>query len=277
MSKLVTTILGSVLIAATAVAAGTPEANERALRQAMGYSQRAMRALEKGNGTRAAEDFKRALEQVPELPDAHAGIGHVAMQQRRFEDALVAYRRAQEAYRRFATEKVGMAQDRYARTRDRLQYVEDQRNAVEQEQRRAQVRGGSITGGAAPSEGRLQRQRLEYEQEIARLESQTQTVPALEADASEPPAAYYFYEANALFNLKRNDEAIAAWKIAVERDPAYGVAYNNLAVAYWMTGRLEDARASLARADQLGFKVNPSFRADLEKSIAGQAGLRGKP
>ena len=277
MSKLVMTILGSVLLAATAFAAGTSEANERALRQAMGYSQRGMRALEKGNGTRAAEDFKRALEQVPELPDAHAGLGHVAMQQRRFEDALVAYRRAQEAYRRFATDKVGLAQDRYARTRDRLQYVEDQKNAIEQEQRRAQVRGGSITGGAAPSEGRLQRQRVEYEQEIARLEAQTQTVPALETDASEPPAAYYFYEANALFNLKRNDEAIAAWKHAVERDPEYGVAYNNLAVVYWMTGRLEDAQASLARADRLGFKVNPSFRADLEKSIAGQSGTSGKP
>src|SRR5262245_1348908 len=173
VSKLVTTILGSVLLAATALPAGTPEANERALRQAMGYSQRGMRALEKGNSARAAEDFNRALAQVPELPDAHAGIGHVAMQQRRFEDALVAYRRAQEAYRRFATDRVGLAQDRYARNRDRLQYVEDQKNVIEQEQRRAQVRGGSITGGASPSEGRLQRQRLEYEQEIARLQTET--------------------------------------------------------------------------------------------------------
>ena len=276
MSKPVTTILGSVLLAATTAAAGTLEANERALRQAMGYSQRGMRTLEKGNGARAAEDFKRALAQVPELPEAHAGLGHVAMQQRRFEDALAAYRRAQEAYRRFAADRVDLAQDRYSRDRDRLQYVEDQKNVIEQEQRRAQVRGGGITGGASPSEGRLQRQRLEYEQEIARLQSQTQSVPAFEADASEPPASYYFYEANALFNLKRNDEAIAAWKHAVERDPEYGVAYNNLAVVYWMTGRLDDARASLARADELGFKVNPSFRADLEKSIAGQASARGK-
>ena len=101
MSKLFTTILGSALLAAVTTAAAS-EANERALRQAMAYSQRGMRALEKGNGSRAAEDFKRALEQVPELPDAHAGLGHVAMQQRRFDDALVAYRRAREAYRRFA-------------------------------------------------------------------------------------------------------------------------------------------------------------------------------
>jgi tetratricopeptide (TPR) repeat protein len=276
MPQLVTTILGSVLLAATATPAGTPEANERALRQAMGYSQRGMRSLEKGNGARAADDFRRALAQIPELPDAHAGLGHVAMRERRFEDALVAYRRAQEAYRRFAADRVELAQDRYSRSRDRLQVVEDAKNAVEQEQRRAQVRGGSITGGASPSEGRLQRQRLEYEQEINRLESQTMTVPAFEADASEPPAAYYFYEANALFNLKRNDEAIAAWKRAVALDPEYGVAYNNLAVAYWMTGRLEDAQASLTRADQLGFKVNPSFRADLEKSIAGQGSARGQ-
>lgn len=270
MTQLVT-ILGSIFLAATPTTAPGPETSERAIRQAMGYSQRGMRALEKGNSARAADDFRRALAQVPELPDAHAGLGHVAMQQRRFEDALVAYRRAQEAYRRFGAERVEMAQNRYSRTLDRLQLVQDQANLVEQEQRRAQVRGGPIGGGSSPSEGYLQRQRLLYEQEIAKLQSQTQTAPVFEADTSDPPAAYHFYEANALFNLKRNDEAIAAWKLAVERDPAYGVAFNNLAVAYWMTGRLDDAQASLARADQLGFKVNPSFRADLQKAIAGRA------
>jgi len=258
MGKLVT--ISSFLLAGAVTAAGASEATERALRQAMGYSQRGMRALEKGNGARAAED----------LPDAHAGLGHVAMQQRRFEDALREYLRAQEAYRRFASDRVELAQDRYTRTRDQIQKLSDLKGAVEAEQMRAQVRGGPLGTGAGPSEGRLQRDRLVYEQEIARLESQTQTVPALESDDSEPPAAYYFYEANALFNLKRNDEAIAAWRRAVARDPNYAVAFNNLAVAYWMAGRLEDAQTSLARADSLGFKVNPSFRADLEKAIAGR-------
>jgi tetratricopeptide (TPR) repeat protein len=268
MGKLVT--ISSFLLAGAVTAAGASEATERALRQAMGYSQRGMRALEKGNGARAAEDFQRAIAQIPDLPDAHAGLGHVAMQQRRFEDALREYLRAQEAYRRFASDRVELAQDRYTRTRDQIQKLSDLKGAVEAEQMRAQVRGGPLGTGAGPSEGRLQRDRLVYEQEIARLESQTQTVPALESDDSEPPAAYYFYEANALFNLKRNDEAIAAWRRAVARDPNYAVAFNNLAVAYWMAGRLEDAQTSLARADSLGFKVNPSFRADLEKAIAGR-------
>ena len=43
---------------------------------------------------------------------------------------------------------------------------------------------------------------------------------------------------------------------------------NNLAVAYWMQGRLDDAWSSLRRAEALGFKVNSSFRAELEKGDA---------
>jgi tetratricopeptide (TPR) repeat protein len=276
MLKLVTTV-GSVVLLAAVTTASASEAGERQLRQAMGYAQRGTRSLEKGNTARAAEDFKRAVALVPELPDAHAGLGHVAMQERRFEDALAAFRRAQEAYRRFAADRVELAQNRYSRSRDRIQVLQDEMNSVEREQMLAQVRGGSLSNGNAPSEGRLQRTRVEYERAIAQLESQTQTVPAFEADGSEPPAAYHFFEANALFNLKRRDDAIAAWQRAVERDPNYAVAFNNLAVAYWMAGRLDDAQASLARADSLGFKVNPSFRADLAKSLAGRDAAKAHP
>jgi tetratricopeptide (TPR) repeat protein len=273
MAKLVT-IFGTLLVVAGA-ATSTPrasEASERALRQAMGYSQRGMHSLEKGNAARAAEDFRRALEQIPNLPDAHAGLGHVAMQQHRFEDALVEYRRAQEAYSSFAAQRVDLAQARFSRNKDEIQRLTDEKSALDREQMRVQVQGGSLTTGSAASEGRLQRDRTMYEQSIARLESQTQQVPALEADASDPPAAYYFYEANALFNLKKNDDAIAAWERAVAKDPRYGVAYNNLAVAYWMTGRLDAAQTSLSKAESLGFKVNPSFRADRQKSVAQKRG-----
>jgi tetratricopeptide (TPR) repeat protein len=268
MAKLVT-ILGTTLLVAGAAttALQASEIQERALRQAMGYAKRGLYALEKGNSARAAEDFTRALAQIPDLPDAHAGLGHVAMQQHRFDDALTEYRLAQQFYTSFVAARIDLAQQRYSKTRDQIQMLSDAKNVVEREQMRAQVRGGALGNGASTSEGRLQREKLEYEQEISRLESQTQVIPALEGVVSEPPASYYFFEANALFNLKRNEEAIAAWQRAVERDPNYGVAFNNLAVAYWKQGRLDDAQASLARADALGFKVNPSFRADLEKSV----------
>jgi hypothetical protein len=39
--------------------------------------------------------------------------------------------------------------------------------------------------------------------------------------------------------------------------------HNNLALAYWKAGRLVDAKASLARAEELGFPVHPQFKADL--------------
>jgi tetratricopeptide (TPR) repeat protein len=269
MAKLVTILGTSLLVAGAATTAlHASEATERTLRQAMGYAQRGMHSLEKGNSARAAEDFKRALEQVPDLPDAHAGLGHVAMQQRRFEDALAQYRRAQEAYSSFAAARVVLAQERYARTRDQIQVLTDEKSNVERESQRVQASGGALNNGSSPSEGRLQRDKLVYDREIARLESQTQQAPALEAVDDDPPAAYDFYEGNALFNLKRNAEAIASWERAVAKDPIYGVAWNNLAVAYWTMGRLDDAQTSLAKAESAGFKINPNFRTDLQRSIA---------
>ena len=268
MAKLVTALGTTLLVAWTATTTlEASETTERMLRQAMGYSQRGMHALEKGNSARAAEDFKRALEQVPDFPDAHAGLGHVAMQQRRFEDALAEYRQAQKSYSSFAAARMDLAQERYSRNRDQIQALTDEKAALDREQMRLQAQGGSLTEGSGPSEGRLQRDRTAYESQIARLEAQSQQAPAPDAN-EEPPAAYDFYEANALFNLKRNGEAITAWERAIAKDPTYGVAFNNLAVAYWMVGRLDDAQTSLAKAESLGFKVNPNFRADLQKSVA---------
>ena len=84
--------------------------------------------------------------------------------------------------------------------------------------------------------------------------------------ASRRPADVLFFEGNALFNLKRTDEAIAVWENAAGRMREYAPIHNNLAVAYWTAGRLADAKASLMRAEKLGFKVNPRFKADLEKT-----------
>jgi len=172
MAKLVTT-LGTTLLVAGAATTTTPasDTSERMLRQAMGYSQRGMHALEKGNAARAAEDFQRALKEVPELPDAHAGLGHVAMQQRRFEDALAAYRRAQQAYRNFAAQRVDLAQDRYSRSMDRIQYLQDEKGKLDREQRQAQVQGGprvcewDVFGEAVPF-GSEERRMLHAERKI---------------------------------------------------------------------------------------------------------------
>lgn len=265
--RLLTTALAalaaSILIAP---AHADTEADGRAMRQALAYAQQGLHALEKGNRARAMDDFKRALSQVPDLPEAHMGLGHVAMQERRFEDALAEFRSAQVAYRSVASRRVDLAQNRYQKSRETLQQLKDDRSAVEHERARQASGLGSDNNQTGMSDGRMQREAMELDRQINALESQT--APALDGVSDEPPAALYFFEANALFNLQRLDEAIGSWERAVDLDPKYAPAYNNLAVAYWKKGRLQDAQSSLARADRLGFKVNPRFRDDLAKAIA---------
>jgi len=47
------------------------------------------------------------------------------------------------------------------------------------------------------------------------------------------------------------NEAMYRWKKAVETDPTYAAAWNNLAIAYEHEGRFEEAKAAYEKAVQL--------------------------
>jgi tetratricopeptide (TPR) repeat protein len=263
----------SVLAAVGSAAASGAGGNERTLRQAIGYAQRGAESLQKGNVASALKDFNLALEKEPRLPEGHLGLGHVAMREKRFEDALREYRLAQQGHREIASLVLLVQADRYAKSRDQLDRLRETENQLDSESRRMEVRGGGLSSGSSGSlsVGQLERQRVEVNHQIQTLEAMK--TPG-ESTANEPPATLYFFEGNALFDLKRTDEAIAAWEKAASRDPKFAPVQNNLAVAYWMKGRVDDARAAVARAETLRFAVNPSFRADLDRAVASDAALR---
>jgi tetratricopeptide (TPR) repeat protein len=56
---------------------------------------------------------------------------------------------------------------------------------------------------------------------------------------------------NTCYDLKRHDEAIAAWERAVEQRPIFATAWRNLGVAYWNRHR-DGARARAAYVNALG-------------------------
>ena len=253
-----------VLLFGLLAAAATKEVAERDLRQAMAYSQRGLAALQKGNVARAREDFERAVLKFPSIPDAHAGFGHLAMRERRFEDALREYRLAETGSMEMVSIRMQLESERFARSRDELHRLRSLQLQLAQMTNRAQGGGGGNMGSASGrNSGQIERERAEIENRIRVLEAMSPPTP----DASfVPPAEVLFFQGNALFDLKRTDDAILVWEAAAKRLREFGPVHNNLAVAYWKQGRLEDAWASLRRAEALGFKVNPSFRADLEKS-----------
>ena len=254
----------AVLTFGALAAAATSEVEERNLRQAMGYAQRGLSSLQKGNVARARENFDRAVAIFPGLPDAHTGFGHLAMRERRFEDALREYKLAESGWKGMASVRLAMQSERFGRSRDELQQLRGMQIQLAQEINRSQTRGtGSSNTMGGSDSGQLQRQMVTIEARIRALEAQNTPMP----DASqEPPGEVLFFQGNALFDLKRTKDAIAIWEIAAKELKTFAPLHNNLAVAYWMSGRLEDAWVSLRRAEALGFKVNPNFRADLEKA-----------
>jgi tetratricopeptide (TPR) repeat protein len=254
-----------VLLFGALAAAATGEVAERDLRQAMGYAQRGLAALQKGNVARAREDFARAVAKVPNLPDAHAGLGHLAMRENRFDDALSEYRLAEAGSREMIALRVQMESERYARSRDELLRLRAIEMQLTQEASRGQIRGGANASSREMNPGEVERKRAEVEGRIRTLEAMQPPSPDV---SYEPAADVLFFQGNALFDLKRIDDAVRVWEAAAKRMQGFGPLHNNLAVAYWKQGRLDEAWASVRRAEAAGFKVNPSFRADLEKAGA---------
>ena len=62
-------------------------------------------------------------------------------------------------------------------------------------------------------------------------------------------------------------EAQYRWERAVELDPTYAEAWNNLAVVYMREGRRSDAEAAVKNAERSGFRVNPNLKADIKKVL----------
>jgi tetratricopeptide (TPR) repeat protein len=67
----------------------------------------------------------------------------------------------------------------------------------------------------------------------------------------------YFYQGNLEAAIRENQRAI-------ELDPEFGLAYHNLALAFFQKGDYKSAIFNLDKAIELGFPVNPELKNKLE-------------
>jgi hypothetical protein len=91
----------AVALAAAVAVAATPSLARTTIpdvQRASGFCKAAERAMRAGNLRRARESLAKALVVMPNFPGAHMGLGHVALMERRFEDALREYREARADY-----------------------------------------------------------------------------------------------------------------------------------------------------------------------------------
>jgi Flp pilus assembly protein TadD len=53
------------------------------------------------------------------------------------------------------------------------------------------------------------------------------------------------------------------YEAAVDVNPSFGEAHSNLAVVYFVTGRLPEAETEIKAAEKAGFRVNPRLKDDI--------------
>ena len=198
---------------------------------------------------KAIDAFAGAVQNDRLLSIAHYGIGQANMNLRRYASAAKAYKDCIEAMR--------------------MLHDVEQTNKFEVDRRREDeihelqtVLNQSTRGTPAPA-------RLQMEQRLQDLQDQKRSIGV----SFRPPAEVLLALGSAYFRNGEAEAAEANWKAALEVNPKYGDAHNNLAVIYMQAGRLTEAEAELKLAEKNGFRVNPQLKADLkdrQKAAAGR-------
>jgi tetratricopeptide (TPR) repeat protein len=244
-------LLALVMLVGPWLAGATPEAapgeiSPERLREAVAFCREGDKALGARDLAGARRQFRKALAAVRDFPDAHVGLGHAALAETNFEAALAEYRLAEESWRHLGQVLFQYRMERFeAAQRERVERRDDFINP----QRVPHMPHSSDEAHVAA-----------IERNLADLDKVERPTPER---SSEPPPAVVFFQANALFHLGRVAEAYDLWSAVARRAPDFGPVHNNLAVAAWRLGRLDEARAHLERAEKLGVHVDPQFKAGL--------------
>lgn len=243
-----TALLGLALL--TACTAALSAATSQNIVRASKFSNKGISWLQSGNVDKARDSFDKALREIPNYPSAHIGLGQIAMAEGAFEEALDHFNSAKEGYRELGEDLIDVEAKRYANAQREINQLQDSLQ---------QMQSQSVSAGATA---------IDSTKIISRIRQLQVIEPPNKGKATEPPGEVFFYIGNALFQLNRRPEALEAWETCRDKSPKFAMVYNNLALAYMQAGRLEAAKESLAKAEELGFPVNPQFKQDLDKAIA---------
>jgi len=196
--------------------------------------------------------LQKALILAPDLPDAHVGLGQIAMAEKRYEAALEEFERAEAGYRVYVNELIERAQKNENAKNDEMMRLSDSMSQL------------SVSGAKSRTAP------MDY----AKLANQAQRLASSDGplpsshDLSEPLGQIFYFTGNALFRLGRLPEAVEYYKASAELSPRNLPTYTNLAIVYWKTGQTEDALATLARAEGQGLQVDPKLKSDLAATKA---------
>ena len=231
-------VMAFILAAAPAFAAQLADQPSR--RQAIELFRAGQAFMSAEQFERAVDAFTKAIDKDRLLSIAHYGIGQANMNLRRYDKAIKAYMDCVEAMRTLH----GLQQtNRFEVDRQREDEIRELKEVLDR----------AAKGGRAPT-------LLALEQRLRDLENQRSSTGGV----FRPPAEVLLALGSAYFRNGEAEAAEANWKAAIEVNPKYGEAHNNLAVIYMQSGRLTESEAELKLAEKNGFRVNPQLKADLK-------------
>lgn len=195
---------------------------------------------------KAAEAFQKAIDKDRFLTLAYYGQGQAYMALKRFASAIQSYTNCLEAHRELhRLQEV----DRMRVERQRDQEIRELRDSVRR------LRSGQVKR-ATPMDAEM------LEKRIDDLERQR----TIMTGPFQPPAEVLLALGSAYFRNGQAAEAEQNWRAAIQVNPKFGEARNNLAVILFLTGRLDEARREMEIAKKTGFKVDPRFERDLKSA-----------
>jgi len=231
-------------------AAALASVSSQELARAAKLSNKGVRALRTNHIERAREAFDAALRVIPGFPGARIGLGQIAMSEADYDLALEHFEAARDGYRELGQDLLDIEARRYAEAQRQINALQDSILHLQ-------------TRIAADSMVQIRIQEM-----VNRVIQLQAIAPPRKEGSGEPPGEIYFHIGNAMFQLGRTAEALEAWETCRDRNPAFALVHNNLAHAYVRMERFEAARESLAKAEELGFPVDPLFKRDLDREIA---------
>jgi tetratricopeptide (TPR) repeat protein len=196
----------------------------------------------------AVQFFLKAIEIDRQFEDAYYGLGLANMRLKKYGDAVVAYVKCRDMYQAQAGRQFSSRQEAQRYRRDRITEIDD---IIRQYQQ------GPQTTSTQNRLRELQEQRRQIEEYIRRGNDITigNSVPAFVSLAL----------GSAFFRLEQWSDAEREYRAAIAADPKTGEAYNNLAVVYLTTGRLDEADKAVQAAEKAGYKVSPGLKDDIKK------------
>ena len=217
-------------------------------REAARYYRDGLEFLSAEQYEKAAESFRKAIEKDRLLALAYYGLGQSTMALKRYATAALAFRNCRDVY----AELAGLAlSETVVAERQRDDEIRDLRDAIRLFQ-------SNTVKTASPD-------RTQY---IVRLESRLRELERMKQTnirPQKPPAFVYLSLGSAYFRNGQVDAAEREWKTAVDIDPRFGEAHNNLAALFAMSGRRQDAEAEVQAAERAGYRVHPQLKEDIRK------------